>query len=296
MSIMDEANNETNVSLLRKYNRWVENNEFVIPLWVGTIINAIIFAGLGALGCFLSIDQDRKILPALFYSIYFYIGLTVIAVLAQLVVLRSDGKQRKNYGEIEAKSKNFDSDNRALKEIVNEYHLMKNDIIDFTLGHLANDILHLSHTDRISVFVKKNDHFERIGRYSKNPELRTAGRAQYPLKEGCIYKAWIDGECFHDKIPRPQGKRPLQNWIKYHQKEFGISRATAEGLQMKSCWYYAKKMEDSSNINSVGVYVIESTDPNRFKENFIKTMLNNNMRELDRLRDIVNIVSQPHNI
>jgi hypothetical protein len=289
--VVDITGLVTESSRTQRIILWFEKNGYAIPIWGGTILNNIITLGVGALSCVLAISGTER-LPHLFTLPSFYlvcIGITIVATISALI---GDSRQRNKYATIEIKERTTNIENQILREKLDSYHLMQKDLIEFILFHLANDILKLETTDRISVFIWKDNNFERLGRYSKNPEFRIIGRATYPVAEGCLHLAWVNGHHFQDQIPFPNSKRQTQRWINYHRDHYNMPPSTSEKLNMKSCWYYSIRIDnDKNNDVPLGVLVIESTNPTRFRKDEIDIVIANHTSEFDRLKDIVVIMN-----
>ena len=106
-----------------------------------------------------------------------------------------------------------------------------------------------------------------IGRYASNPDFQSNGRSSYPIKEGCIHDAWSNGWLYHNGFPDPNANR--DDYVQHHIG-LGIPRDTAEKLTMKSRLYCGCRVMDQNGKKPIAVVVIESTDPDRFSEDYLR--------------------------
>jgi len=132
---------------------------------------------------------------------------------------------------------------RAVARLINS----QLDIICSSLGHLS--------TERVTLFVRVNSHFEVAGRWSAHPGLRGKTRQQYP-EEGCLGEAWAQGKSVVVDLPDP--KSDLEAWLK-KQAALGVSSETALAMTMRSRNYAGFRIDDPrTGRDPSGVVVFES--------------------------------------
>ena len=108
---------------------------------------------------------------------------------------------------------------------------------------------------RISVYLHVGKDFNRIGRYSENPNYDKAGRKLYPENQGCIAKAWEQGT-FQDVLPDPKN---LEEYKKVLEERYNIDSKTADNLTMKSRSYVGIRLTDPRTRLHRGVIIFETT-------------------------------------
>lgn len=115
------------------------------------------------------------------------------------------------------------------------------------------------HSDRISVYYFHDGRFFLVSRHAKNPTFEARGRDSYPAGEGAIGNAWAaeHGEAL---VSMPSGK---EAW-KRAAKRQGLSEETIGRMKMKSLGFAGYRLE--AGERSVGVLMVESTTPNRVKQ------------------------------
>jgi len=135
------------------------------------------------------------------------------------------------------------------------------------LAILANDKLGLRDTERVSVYKYEESKFIMLGRYSKNPEYCKRGRGQYPANEGCIAKAWQNGEVFVASLPDPRTEE--EHYLDKMKNTWGINKSVARNFKMKSRCYYGFAIENAEQ-QRIAVVIIESVNP----EGLVKDEIN----------------------
>lgn len=127
------------------------------------------------------------------------------------------------------------------------------------LAILTGSFKHYS-TERVSLFVRTASGFRLIARYSANPALvgqRLSERGAYPSDQGCLGKAWNDGEVYRTDLPSPV--EAPEDWLKAQDTEFGVPRALAETISFKCRTYAAFRINAAEKGRSpLGVLVFES--------------------------------------
>ncbi len=137
--------------------------------------------------------------------------------------------------------------------------------------------------DRISIYLYDNaKYFLRAGRFSYNPDYNTSGRKIYPKNEGCIGKTWETGDFFIGNLPDP-----TKNKKAYDQalRVMGLPKEAINGLTMRSRLYYGIRFSDGEDHSPIGVIVVESTDPNRFTANSLRTALEGELIYISNITD-----------
>lgn len=126
-------------------------------------------------------------------------------------------------------------------------------LFDGYLAELAI-ALGLDGNDRISLYAHFGNGFYRIGRYSSNPVFRRSGRKVYPDDEGCIGRAWTQGDFSLLGLPNFS-----TNDTQYVAQlvALNLNEETIRALSMKSRGYWAVRIERSAT-EQLGVLVVES--------------------------------------
>lgn len=125
-------------------------------------------------------------------------------------------------------------------------------------------------SERITLYIHDSEkHFQPVGRFSFNQAFIRRGRARYPDSQGCIGAAWEHSWSF---IQLPDAKEDLERWIS-GCVELGVPKTTCEKLNMKSSLYCSCSIRDGEIPCPVAVIVVESTDPNRYDEDELKSVL-----------------------
>lgn len=170
---------------------------------------------------------------------------------------------------------------KEMQELFNYYLLILVKNLDFT------------HTERISVYKVFDDSFVLIGRSSHNPNLRLAGRSNYPLNEGFIGKAWAEGEYFINDLP----DQTQRNGDTYYNKVNGICaipRDVINNMSMLSRTFYINRINGYDALPKA-IIVIESLEANAFTKEEVNDKLNSIMQPLVMFIDKNNRRSQQIN-
>jgi len=123
-----------------------------------------------------------------------------------------------------------------------------------TLRVLSNEC-GLGHTERISFYIHDGKAFVLQGRYSDNPHYNKTGRLIYPDDQGCIGRAYANGEWFVNDIPDYDASR--EAYLDRLQREYSIDKRTARAMRMKSRSLYGYGLENHRG-HKVAVIVFES--------------------------------------
>ena len=126
----------------------------------------------------------------------------------------------------------------------------------------------LDRTDRISVYHrdKVGKNFRIIARYSSHPKYNHIGRESYDGNKGFISKCWEGDSTDFIKI------LPETNTDEYLEEQYnvGYEKAELDKLNMNPRLYYVHNIA-STNHPSIGVIIIESTQPQLKKYNSINS-------------------------
>lgn len=114
---------------------------------------------------------------------------------------------------------------------------------------------------RISIYQHHgaDKKFALVGRASLNPTLSERGRASYRDDVGIIAKAWRE-QIAHDRVKYTNPEK----WVDYQVRTFGLDRAEAWGVAMKSLSYLGVRIDHDEM--PVGILVMESTNRDRVTE------------------------------
>jgi len=115
------------------------------------------------------------------------------------------------------------------------------------------------HSDRMSVYYFHDDRFFMVARYARNPTYDVRRRKSYPAGEGAIGTAW-NAEQGQALVKMSAGK---DAWDRAARRQ-GMSDETIAGLTMRSLGLGGYRLEVGER--SVGVLIIESTTPNRIRQ------------------------------
>ena len=129
------------------------------------------------------------------------------------------------------------------------------DVLAAHLQAITHDVSGFDSSARVSLYRHLGDRFSLLGRYSPNPDYRKPGRSHYPEGQGCIGKAWTDGEA-EDRLPDPA--TDSAGYQQILSKRWKIPGSIAKTMRMKSCRIVAFAVENAERTR-VGVIVFEST-------------------------------------
>lgn len=121
------------------------------------------------------------------------------------------------------------------------------------LVQLARQLKFFS-TERISVFALDGESLRLVARYSNNPQLISPGRSSYPIDQGCLGRAWSDGQSSADL---PNAAVDLDGWQRKQLEDYEIPTSDSARFTMKSRTYFAFRI-DGLIQEPLGVVVFES--------------------------------------
>jgi len=243
-----------------------------IGTWIDDYPWVLVQAVCGFLFGFFSLtfsDEFNSLLPEEWQSVCKWISIFLV-ILTGIALVVAALKQARHQESISALQKDLEearSDKRILVENVQN-------LVEGFLLRLATDKLGFGkeekNTERISMYLfdPSND-FVQIGRYSPNPDYNQTGRGTYPANKGCIAECWKNDWFYCNDFPEPE---KWDDYVAMHGK-FGVSKTTVEKLRMKSRIYCGVKIANTAGNEPLGLVVIESTDPNRFDEDQLRSVL-----------------------
>lgn len=120
---------------------------------------------------------------------------------------------------------------------------------------------------RVTLYYFKKNNFYYVGRYSVNPENSKENTLKFELNGGVISQAWR--KQIHKDVICPEfDESNSEPYISYVTSTYDFTREKVQSLGMKSCQYYARRIDDTSE--PIGVIVFESSKKNKFTERQIK--------------------------
>jgi hypothetical protein len=251
---------------VERFENWLSNYpEYMIGI---TGIYFSIFSNL----IFSTIVERPDIIENLLNYLVIIIGifLIIISGIAIYVANLSKKSVKKLEGEIY-----YLNSKLGHLEFEDDYHQdTVLEIVNFLTKYIGECTLSFNtqskKVDRISLYVRSDEGFYPIARYSANPEYHTIRRVFYPPKQGAIYKSWIDGEYFK-KYPDPISDS--ENYYAILEQEENIPKVEAEKIQMKSRLIFGYRIGE--NHDPVGVFVVESLNQNRFTKGDLEAYFKN---------------------
>lgn len=120
---------------------------------------------------------------------------------------------------------------------------------------------------RVTLYYFKKNYFYYVGRYSVNPENSRENTLRFELNGGVISQAWR--KQIHKDVVCPEyDENNSEPYFSYVMQTYNFSQEKVQSLGMKSCQYYARRIDDTSE--PIGVIVFESSFKNKFTERQIK--------------------------
>jgi hypothetical protein len=119
---------------------------------------------------------------------------------------------------------------------------------------VADQHLHLTDRDRITIYLHEGSTFFPVARYSKHPPHCERSRKVYPATQGVIAEAWTGGECLVTHLPVGPAA-----WNKAARTRWNIPAKVARDIRMKSRWYAGFAMEHPKG-KRFAVVIVESLD------------------------------------
>jgi len=133
-------------------------------------------------------------------------------------------------------------------------------------------MLELGNDERISLYMHIGSSFHKLARYAQSPIYNSDGRPLYPDNQGCIAKAWHEGECALSLSD------PEKDW-EQHKKElsekFNIPPEVADKFAMRSRSFVGIRLMHPGTHQGIAVLIVESTKkPKALQLTHVKTILN----------------------
>jgi hypothetical protein len=166
---------------------------------------------------------------------------------------------------------------KELEETKNANIIISERIRDLFDGYLYNLASKLGfgakgqNSERITLFIHDNNkNLIPFSRYSANPKYRNIKRISSPDNEGCIAKAWENGWHFDANFPCPEVNK--KEYSEYSYNKYLIPKNVCKQLSMPSRLFASLRIEYQGT--PLAVVVLETESPDRYKEAFIKEILN----------------------
>jgi|GEM_PF-3488327 len=120
--------------------------------------------------------------------------------------------------------------------------------------------------DRLTIYIhdEKKQYFIPCGRYSPSPVYAKKGRPSYPENEGIIGEVWLSG--WHYKR-YATAKEAREDSL----KTYNMPRNTYKNLKLQALFFAGLRV--SHDNTNYGLVMFESTDTNRYQEQEIKKIL-----------------------
>jgi hypothetical protein len=241
-----------------------------IPVLIVSLITGIYFSIFSSI--FFSLVTDFTKVTSLIFNIEIVIGGAVLVGLAIIIVWISC-RNKKRTKDLEKAKKGLEEKVKELENDDNEHQNTILEIAQFINQYIGNCVFDFDgqpkKVDRISLYIRGEDGFFPIARYSANPEYSSIRRTRYPPKQGAIYKSWNNGSYYRtypDPISHPD------DYFAFLQKEENLPRQDAEEIQMKSRQIYGYRIGDDAD--PVGVFIIESLNVKRFHKSDLESAFN----------------------
>ena len=129
------------------------------------------------------------------------------------------------------------------------------------LMQVAQD-LGLGNSERISIYRNEGSFFIMLGRFSIDPQKQKTGRGYYSINEGCIGRAYQDGESFVLDLPDSSDN----DYYIRTSHEWGIDPTISSTFKMKARSIAAFALADPKSLKRSLILVFESTDAKAFKK------------------------------
>lgn len=247
------------------------NNLIFRHSWITTVASVLMSLSGFALGRDVSYLQETHSHLFILLNDYIIPYSWILLILSCLVFIYSSFIEYKNkpkINDLQSRLVKSEEKNKIISERLR-------DLFDGYLYNLSG-ILGFGSKDqnneRITLFIyDNNSSLIPFSRYSANPNYKKINRTSCPDNEGCIGKAWENNWHFDANFPCPENNS--KEYESYTQKKYSIKKGDCKKLSMHSRLYAAHRIEN--NGNHLGVIVVEAASNDRFKEAFLKEILNN---------------------
>ena len=177
------------------------------------------------------------------------------------------------------KEMDFETQGKRLNEAEKSLDVYKkidpHQIITHILMGISKEKLHLTASDRISLYQVTPEGFILRGRFSENESFKEKGRSIYPLDQGCIGVAREQGEFKRLDLPDPSAYRTT--YYSILERDYKIPTTTAHSFSMKSRCIIGLRIKSLDQSETVGVVVVESINKNGFDPDKIFAHLKNEL-------------------
>jgi hypothetical protein len=207
----------------------------------------------------------------------------IAVILGNLLIINRNNRLRKLLLEIES----LTSENKTLQLEIAQNEDDYFDLLNKQLSVLFS-MLEFTENERISLYKHEADKFVMLGRFSTNPIFCRKSRTIYPDNQGCLKKAWEQGNSFVNDLPDPiQYKK---RYYKILKASWDIDEDTAQNFTMKSRTLLALGINHVSGFPRIAVIVFESILENGLNEDLLKNIFEVAEHKrmaifLDKLRD-----------
>lgn len=186
------------------------------------------------------------------------------------------------FKEKQKKLQELESENESLNnkfiDIQREYFKVCSDTIRFMFDDFFTNS---DGNGRVSIYKHQDDKFILLGRYSKNPQYNKRGREFYLDNEGFISRGWelMEFEIFN--APRWSGNG--RDYKSFMKNNCNISDETLKKINMKSCSFFVKRIENEDARNPLGVIVFEKLSNSQIDKTSINNILDSNKAQIETL-------------
>lgn len=186
----------------------------------------------------------------------FAIGAILLLVGQAITALRGP-----RLSELRERLKAAERGQESLQAVVAERIADYFTLVGSSLGALAARLSFTS-TDRVTVYSHDGSKFVMLGRYAEDPNLNGRGRGIQQDDQGCVGRAWRDGEAYIATLPDPV--TDADAYYQTIEANWGMSQQVCQALRMKSRSYAAFRI-GRPRLPPRAVIVFESTRANAFK-------------------------------
>jgi hypothetical protein len=220
---------------------------------------------------------------------------TALALLMGLVSGAGGVVSARRLEELESREAGFKAEQESHAETQKYYYeALKDHLINFFCSQIDG----FDSTCRASVYRHdaKAKLFRLVFRYSSITRYADKGRVSIPELEGVVGAIFFNGNSLY--ISRLSGKISSSGYCKKVNKElesYGVSipHTTLSKLRMSSLCYYGFAIRDVSSGEKFAILVIESTNPDQFKEQEITKILSSQSAMISKyVRHIAHIDSK----
>ncbi len=190
----------------------------------------------------------------------------VLAVVLAMLSVFSAYKNEKNRVDLKqllSEKDKTDLENQELSErLMSYFSRIVRDLIQ-----QISDIFEFEDMERITIYKVEDHCFWPIARVSENTLYRAKSRSSYPRGQGCISKAWEEGECHYNRFPEHSDE-----WIRRQEETWSIPANVGADISMKSRSMFAYRFSTRGQERTpLAVFVFESMRPQKISvKNIVK--------------------------